>query len=285
MRINLYEEEPFFEYNLTFPIICASFFGEDDLRVGEKNNIPMGTGMYKLQSVDLNSQLELKLNPTWWNLENKKPRIEKINVKIYASISEVYNAYKLGSIDLIGISKYANVEQRIGTIGYNTKQNYGREFDYLALNCERDILKNKEIRQAISYGVNRQDIVNTVYGEKYVVADFPLEYGSYLYNKEISNYEYNQDKAKQILQENGWEFTYNYWQKKIERSTVRIKLNLLVNSANENRVNVANIIKTNLEDIGMQVNVIAVKDRAYDNYIANKNYDILLTGVTVRIKS
>ena len=283
LRINLTHEEPFFEYNLTFPIISSQFFGADDLRNTEKNKLPMGTGMYKLETIDFNSQIELKLNPAWWNLKNDNPKIEKINIKFFSSVSEVYNAYKLGSIDLLNTTKNTNIEKNIGTIGYNSKENYGREFEYLALNTEKEVLSNKEVRQAVNYAINKQDIINYIYGNKYIQADYPLAYGSYLYNSEIADYEFNQGKAKQILEENGWVYSNKYWQKKIGYNNVRLRINLLVNSSNEQRVKTANMIKENLEQIGIPVNVISVKDRTYDNYIANRNYDILLTGVTVGI--
>ena len=207
--------------------------------------------------------------------------MEKINIKIYSSVAELYNGYKLGSIDLLSTTKNSNIEENIGTIGFNLRETYGREFDYLALNVERDAMSNIEVRQAINYAIDKQDIVNSVYGGNYFTADFPLSYGSYLYNKESSDYEYNPDRSKQILNDNGWTYTNKYWQKKIENRYVRLKFNLLVNSYNGQRVEVANKIREKLEDIGIQVNVIAIKDRTFDRYIANKDYDILLTGVTV----
>ncbi len=283
IKIYLYEEEALFEYNLTFPIICSSYFGDEDVLTSSKSNIPMGTGIYKIQSVDLTSQIELKVNTNWWNYEEASPKIEKITVKVYSSVSEVYNAYKLGSIDILDISRNTNVEENIGTVGYNTKESYGREFDYLALNVESDVMSNKEVRQAVSYAINKQDIINTVYSGKYISADYPLEYGSYLYSESTADYEYDADKAKQILQDNGWTFTNNYWQKKINNSYVRLKITLLVDSSNENRVSAANMIKEDLEDIGIQVTLASVTDKAYSNYITNKNYDILLTGVSVGI--
>ncbi len=237
--------------------------------------------MYKLQTVDVNSALELKLNTEWWNIENKKPKLEKINVKIYSSIAEVYNAYKLGSIDILNTSRNTNIEKNIGTIGYNLKENYGREFEYLALNCESEVLSNKEVRQAISNSINREEIVNFGYGSGYIVAEYPLSYGSYLYNKEATKYNYNLTTARETLENNGWTKQNKYWQKKIDRTTVRTKLDLVVNSSNEARVKVANMIKEDLEEIGLQVNIKAVKDKTYENYVENKNYDILLTGVTV----
>lgn len=209
----------------------------------------MGTGMYRIQSLDLSSQIELKLNTNWWNIEEKTPRIDKIYIKIYTTISEVYNAYKLGSIDILNTSRNSNIEENIGTIGYNIKESYGRQFDYLAFNCEKDVVSTKEVRQAINYIIDKQDIVNSVYNGKYIASDYPLEYGSYLYNKESSNYEHNIDKAKQTLLNSGWTYTNKSWQKKINNNYIRLRVTLLVNAENEARVNVANIIKSDLEEV------------------------------------
>lgn len=186
-----------------------------------------------------------------------------------------------GGVDLI-TSQSLNFEDNIGTIGSNVEEGFGRNFDYLSLNCTDNILSNKEIRQAINYAINREEIVNTVYGGKYKVSDSPLGYGSYLYKENKDILSFNQDKAKQILQDNGWSFVGKNWQKKIGYSTVRISLNLVVQSSNENRVNVANVIKKNLEEIGIKVTVTSVKDSTFQSYLKNKNYDMILTGVTVR---
>lgn len=248
LKVYLYEDVQFFEYNLTFPIICSSLFGEDDVSNSDKNNVPMGTGKYKLQSVDISSQLELKQNPNWWNKDNIKLRIDTITVRIYGTIAEVYNAYKLGGIDLIS-SQSLNIEDNIGTIGSNVNETYGRNFDYLALNTKDSLLSNKEVREALSYAINKDEIVNTVYNKKYIVADYPLEYGSYLYNKS-EKYGYNPDKAKQILMDNGWTYTsYNYWQKQEGYNYLKLRLTLVVQTSNEARVKTAEIIKSNLEAV------------------------------------
>ena len=70
-------------------------------------------------------------------------------------------------------------------------------------------------------------------------------------------------------------------QKKVNNRNVRTKIDLVVNSDNEKRVKTANTIKENLEKIGIQVTIKSAKGRTYDNYVSNKDYDILLTGITV----
>ena len=62
--------------------------------------------------------------------------------------------FKLGNIDLINTNKI-NIEDYVGTMGYN-KQYEGREYDFLALNCEDTILKYKEVRQAINYAIDKE---------------------------------------------------------------------------------------------------------------------------------
>jgi len=141
----------------------------------------------------------------------------------------------LDGIDMI-TTQSLNIEETIGTIGSNVRTSYGRNFDYLVLNTKNENLKNKEIRQAISYGINKEEIVSTVYKGKYIVADFPLEYGSYLYNKDISKIGYNENKAKESLRGN-------------------YRFNLVYQASNEARKQTAEIIKKNLENVRNNNNI------------------------------
>ena len=86
---------PFFEYNLTFPIISSSLFAGEDIRNSDKNNFPIGTGRYKLKAINTSSQMELEENNNWWNKSTENLRINTITIRIYETIAEVYNGYKL----------------------------------------------------------------------------------------------------------------------------------------------------------------------------------------------
>lgn len=229
-----------------------------------------------MQTID-GVQIELKQNLEWWSTEKENLEIGTITIRIYGNIAELYNAYKLGGVDMI-ITNSINMEDNIGTIGSNVQKNYGRNFDYLSLNTKSNILSHKEVRQAINYAINKQEIVNTVYAGKYIVADHPLEYGSYLYNKETNTNEYNIDKAKQKLLDGGWTQNGKTWQKKQGYNTIRLRLNLAVQANDESKIKVAEIIKTNLEAIDIPVTINKITNQN------SKNYDILLVGTTVRNK-
>lgn len=276
IKINLSQAVPFFEYNLTFPIMSSKYYENEDFVLTSKNENPVGTGRFKVTKE--NGNLLLKQNENWWNKDNDSTKLTKIHIIKYDNMGEVYNALKIGNIDIV-TTESLEIESYIGTIGYNEKAYKGRKIDYLAFNCNNEILANTEVRQAISYSIDKQNIVSAIYNDKYYVANFPLDFGSYVYENNKVNYEYNVEKAKSILQENGWELKNKIWQKVQNYKTLKLKFDLVVNSTNNLRVEVAEKIKNTLEnDLGIKINIIKASDAQYKKYLENKNYDIILTG-------
>ena len=51
VKIILDREIPFFEYNLTFPIMSSKYYENEDFKTTGKNNKPIGTGMYMIKDV------------------------------------------------------------------------------------------------------------------------------------------------------------------------------------------------------------------------------------------
>lgn len=78
-------------------------------------------------------------------------------------------------------------------------------------------------------------------------------------------------------QKHGWSYKNNKWKK----NNKELKLNLVVNAENEKRTEVAQNIKTQLEEIGIGINIIKVNNYIYKEYLKNKQYDMILTGKIV----
>ena len=51
------------------------------------------------------------------------------------------------------------------------------------------------------------------------------------------------------------------WQKKVEYNTLRLRLNIVVQASNESRVKASEVIKKNLEELGIQVTLTKSTDR------------------------
>ena len=274
IRLNLNKEEPFFEYNLIFPIISYEQFKNVDFY--KSRLAPIFSGMYKVISAST-EKIELAQNENWYNSNNVERKINKVVINFFDTMGDAYNSLKTGNIDMVCTSK-TDTEEYIGTIGFSVNDYKGRELDFISLNCEDNLLKNKEVRQAINYAIDKNKINSSVFSNNYYISSFPIDYGSYLYEKNSSSI-YNREKAKEVLEDAGWEYKYGYWRKNENYTTKYLNLNLIVDNSNETRVKVAELIEEQLENIGINISLYKVSNSSYKNYLENKNYDMIITGV------
>lgn len=196
IKIMLDADIPFIDYNFTFPIMSSNYYAEEDFY--SSNKIPIGTGKYKISSVSTNN-VTLTKNEKWRNA-SEEIKIDSININIYSSMGEAYNNFKLGNIDLLNTSN-SNFQEYIGTIGFNKYEYAGRQFDFLSLNCTDTIMQDKAVRQALSYAIDRVNIVSTIFNNQNAVAEYPLDYGNYLYEGSNASSGYNPEQAKKVLEE------------------------------------------------------------------------------------
>ena len=281
VKINLNKEVPFFEYYLTFPILSKEYYEGEDFVNTEKNKAPVGTGKYKISDVQ-SSYIDLEKNNLWWDKNTTDLSIEKVTVNLYSSVGELYNSFKIGNIDMLATTN-DNLQEYIGTIGYSSKELKGREHTFLALNTGNYFLSKQEVRKAISYSIDKNNIVSSIFGNKYYTSSFPLDYGNWLCQDQDASLGYNTDQAKQILVENGWSYKNPNWQKVENGKLQKIALNLLVKASDSAKVAVADNIRTQLENQGIRINIVQASDQQYNASIAARNYDIALCGINLSL--
>ncbi|MBQ9298311.1 MAG: hypothetical protein IJ223_04705 [Clostridia bacterium] len=276
LRVSVFEQIPFFEYNLIFPIMPEHYyfgvnFADDPLT-------PIGTGMFKIEN-RTTSYIKLVRNEEWWNSTNL-PKLEGITINVYLDAGELYNAFKIGNVDML-VTENDNYAEYVGTIGFETKEFKGREYDFIAINQNNNILSRKEVRQAMNYAIDKNNIVASVFNNKCYVVNNSLDYGSWLYKDASNLSEYNLENAQKALQDNGWNLTSRQWTKIENYRTIKTSFNLFVNSSNNRRVQVAENIRAQLENFGITLNVKALNDNQYNSYLEKKNYDLIITGLNL----
>jgi len=270
VKIILSEEVHFFEYNLTFPIMCQKYYEEDFV-----NKIPIGTGLFQIASIE-NNIIKLVKNENYWNTE-KKPMVKEININLYGTIGEVYNAFKSGDIDILNI-KIPNVENYIGTIGYNRIEYKTREYDFLSFNTLSPMFIEPEVRRALSLIIDKNALIAICLGSGYVVSNFSLDMGNWLYTRDL-NVISSTEEASQILEADEWQYRNNTWQKNIDGRIVTLAFTITVNNNNAKRVQVAENIAEQFRSFGIYVNVNQISPERYIDALNNKNYECILAGL------
>lgn len=275
LKVILSQEVNNFEYYLNFPILSSAYYLDQDFWNTEKNTAPITTGQFKISEVT-NNTIVLEKNSNWWNKENKTV-IEKITINLYSTVAELYNAFKMGSIDLIS-TENSSYQDYIGTIGYDVTEIEGREFIFLALNTKSGILSDVNVRKAIRNCIDKNRVISNSYGNMYKTSNFPLNTGSFLVEEQDENF-YNIDEKNNLLSSSGWELKNGTWQKIINYKTNKIELNLVVRANDQTRCRAAEDIKSQLLEQGIIVNIIYADDSSYNSYLNNMNYDMMLCSI------
>ena len=276
IRIILSQKIPFYEYYLTFPILSSSYYGEDNFWDTNKNDRPITTGRFQI-SEHIGNKIILTKNNNWWNINEDNSVVDRITINFYSSTAELYNAFRQGNIDLIS-TKNKNYKKYIGKIGYKVTEAEGRDFSFIALNTNSDILSDVNVRKAIKYAINKDEIIAKPYNSSYFKANFPLLASNYLVDDSDDN-SFNLSKMEKKLKDSGWYLRKKEWQKTVNYKIKKLELSLVVRDKS-NRVNVANYLKDKLAEQGIIINIIQASDKEYAKYIDNKNYDMILSEIT-----
>ena len=110
-----------------------------------------------------------------------------------------------GDIDVLynlPSAEVENVEAMDGVSDYKYEQ---MTVNYIGLNQLTESLSDLRVRQALAYGIDKQAIIDTVYGDgnAYVCDDvFPSNHWSHSDN--VTVYDYDPAKSKELLEEAGY---------------------------------------------------------------------------------
>ncbi len=278
IKLVLIQPLQFFEYNLTFPIMSSEYYKDIDFFNSDKTNMPLGTGKFKIVSYD-EKVIALEKNEEYWNTEENSV-VEKININIYQTTGEIYNDFKNGNIDCINTSQ-TSVNQYIGTIGFASIEFDSREYDYIAFNTQNEYLASGNVRKALSYYIDKNNIIASSYGGTYRVSDFPLDYGNYSYSNGVIDNGYNSEAASNLLAADGWNYRNNSWQKTVGRKYARLSFSLTINSADERNSAIAENLRQQWANAGIIVTIKKVSAENYYNMInARSGYDAILMNMS-----
>lgn len=81
-------------------------------------------------------------------------------------------------------------------------------YGYVAVNHKNEIFQDAKVRQALLHAIDRKSLNQAVYGQYAITLNIPQAPISWLYDDEgLETYDYDLDKAAELLKEAGWEKT------------------------------------------------------------------------------
>ena len=245
----------------------ASYLAEFNLK-------PIGTGPFRFKSFTRDKNGEIKSYTLERNkyFYNKKPYLDKIVFRFYPNSKAALAALKNGEIDGINFLPQGEILDQERNILYYPLML--PQYSAIFLNIRNEILKDKNIRQALVYATDKEKILKEVLGGKGQILHAPIPRGFVGFYGEAKKYNFDLVTAETILDKAGWKKQDN-WRKKND-TNLEITL-AAVDKAEQSHL--AEIIKKDWESIGIKVKLQIVPSSEIQKIIIKPRlYDALIYG-------
>ena len=166
---------------------------------------PSGTGAFRLASPDdwtRDSQMVLQANPDYWG---GAPKVEQFIVRVIPESSTRLQALEAGEIDIAWALVPEDVERTRENPDLVIVEDAGLNTNMIELNVGKDPFGSKEVRQALNYAVNKEELSEGLYNGNMVAAGGVLPPVDWAFNPDLQSYPYDPDRARELLAEAGYD--------------------------------------------------------------------------------
>ena len=207
---------------------------------------PIGTGSYKFKEWIYGDKLVLEKNEDFYDKNERglkyiifKNVVEASNRAIGLETGEIDIATPISSVDEENIKNNPKLQLL-------TKPSIS--YSYIGMNMTKAPLNDIRVRKAINYAINKQAIIDVILNGNGKIATSPIAPGVFGFTDKTKNYEYNVEKAKELMKEAGYENGFT--------------TSILVFSGEAN-TQTAEIVQAYLKEIGIDLKIEIVEVSAY----------------------
>lgn len=226
---------------------------------------PVGTGPFKLIEWRKDDITILQKFDDYWG---KKPYIDRLIYRIYPDTAARAMALQTGEVDIIDAPDRDNLEQLMRQPGIKILEIEGLTVGYVAINVENPPYDNVKVRRALNHAINKEEIIQGVYGVLGQSETLPMPPSLWGYNDSITPYEYNPAKAKQLLAEAGYPNGF-----KMELFAMNVS-----RPYNPNALRVAEIMQAQFKEVGIEAEIMSYEIGTYWDKVDAGEFDLAMTG-------
>lgn len=203
-----------------------------------------GSGPFMFSEWVKGDHLTITRNPHYWQKDaqgNALPYLQSVTYHGITDSTVEFNNLQTDTIDIADTVDPNDVAQAKANSSLVYRQIPGLSFYGIELNTSVAPLNNLHVRRAVAWGVNRDEILNTVFKGVGVLAQGPLSPGSWAYDSSFAPFHYDINQAKTELQMAGM--------------PQGVTFTLLTTSGSPLATREAQFIQSELQPAGIKVNI------------------------------
>lgn len=230
---------------------------------------PIGTGPYRLVSFRSDGDAQLQAFPEYFE---SPPKIRNLKIRIIPDATTRALELRKGSVDLIlGPSAvppdYFRVMQSDPNLKTITRT--GNNYAYIGLNLTDSFLKNRDVRQAICYAIEREQIMQSLFYGTATLATGLLPPHNWAYEGNVLTISHNRQKAMQLLDRAGLKDPDG------DGPQMRFWLTLKTSTSEFRRI-VATVVQQNLATVGIGLKIRSYEFGTYFSDVNRGNFQMCM---------
>lgn len=221
---------------------------------------PVGTGPFVFETWKSGQEITLTSNKDYWGTV---PKVDKVTFKVVPEDSTRLAMIESGEAHIAEQVPVTEIDRIENSSTMNLFRAEGLAVEFIGFNVKDTLLSDVKVRQAISYAVDREAIISGIYDNVGTLANSAMSPKIIGYSSETKPYDYDVVKAKELLKEAG-----------VQEGT---KVKLLTSDRKE-RINMAEVIQSQLKGIGLDVDIQVMEYGAFISEITKEQHQIFISG-------
>ncbi|RXJ01109.1 peptide-binding protein [Anaerobacillus alkaliphilus] len=271
VKYTLNEADARFSTLMGYGILPKHILGDipiGDLEEYREFNIdqPIGAGPFKFVSWTPGQNLVVEAFDEYFE---GRPYLDRVTFRFASDANALVLLLETGDIDhmIVPTTELATVQSYDHV---TVSDVLALRYDYIGWNLDRPLFQDVRVRQALTLAIDRQEIVDTIMEGNATVAHAPVSPLSWAYNDNVPRFDYDPERAKQLLAEAGWEPGPDGI---LQKDGERFSFTILSNSGNVVRRDIGIIAQQYYSQIGIEVKAEQMEWGAFLEKINPPNFD------------
>jgi len=239
---------------------------DKNLMTSKFNTHPIGTGAYKLFQLEHSKDIILVANNDYFE---GRPKIDKISFHVIADPMTRFLMLKSGALD-VGSIEPMQFERQLNKNFFNKFNIYeeiSHSYTYLGFNLRKKKFQDKRVREALSLGIDRDELVKILFFKHAKVCTGPFLPKTKAFNNGVKAPTQNIKKAKQLLNEAGYDKNHPFI------------FDIVTSNSSAIRPYAVEILQYQLKKIGVIVKLRVMEWQAFLNMVVFPHkFDAVLLG-------
>ena len=237
---------------------------------------PVGSGPYMLAKWRRGQDILLTANPHSF----QHPTIAQYHYRIIPDDDTQFMELKAGNLDLAGLKPLAYnrlTDKPWFTSSYIKLRYLSNGYTYMGFNLKNPLFADKRVRQALSYAIDRQGLINAVLFGQGLPLEGVFKPGTWAYNGKLAPFPYTPEKARQLLAEAGWRDTDG--DGILDKNGTPFRFAVTTNQGNDARLKSAQVMQKFFRDVGVQMDIRVQEWSTFvGTTIRNRDFEAILLG-------